>query len=383
MSIKQQRAFIDEFGNSGFDFSKDNVSSHFIVTAIIVDEEAIPELEKSIEPIRKKYFQTGEMKSSGVGRNNLRGKKILDELVKLDFHIYAVVVDKSKLTSEGFNYHQSFYKFLHALTDQELYRAFPNIKLSADEHGRKEFMEGFIEYIKKRHVPTLFDRADFEFVKSTPALLLQLADFICGTIARCFDKTVITPEGKNFIRSLKDANRVISIVDWPEQYTPYVYQTDLLRSSTFDQLIATQSLTLAYEFLRSSSKKAFTRYQVRCIKFLLFNYHYVDPEEYVPAWKIIRHLNLGRSPQINAYHFKSKVIAKLRDAGVIISTSPKGYKIPANERDLYNYINQVSSNIRPMLERVKGCRNQFRLATKNALDVLDKPEYEYLKKFFD
>jgi len=116
---------------------------------------------------------------------------------------------------------------------------------------------------------------------------------------------------------------------------------------------------------------------------LLFNYNYVDPEEYVPAWKIINHLNIGRSPHINAYQFKSKVIAKLRDAGVIISTSPRGYKIPANQHDLFNYINQVSLNIRPMLDRVKSCRSQFLLATKNSFDVLDKSEYDYLKKFFD
>ena len=38
-------AFIDEFGNNGLDFTNPQISSHFIVTAIIVEENDIPILE--------------------------------------------------------------------------------------------------------------------------------------------------------------------------------------------------------------------------------------------------------------------------------------------------------------------------------------------------
>lgn len=384
MSIAQQQAYLDEFGNSGLDFTKEQISSHFIVTSIIVDESKVTDIEKKLEIIRKKYFQTGEMKSSTVAQNHSRRLKILQEVVELDFHIYSIVVDKTKLTSEGFGYKSSFYKFLHTLVDKELFIAFPNIRLIADEYGRTEFMEGFIKYVKDRHIPTLFDAAEFRFEKSQSELLIQLADFISGTIARHFDKTVYTVEGKKFIDLLRATNKVIGIVNWPKEYKPYVYETKALSSSTFDQLIANQCLALAYDFLEKSpnKRKPFSKEQESCLRFLLFNYNYIDPEKYVRAPDIIRHLEVGRPARLTVHQFRSKVIAKLRDAGVIISTSNLGYKIPANEADIFNYVNQVSRNIRPMLDRVKSCREQFLLATKNSFDVLDKPEYDYLKTFF-
>lgn len=39
--MKQQVAYIDEFGDSSFSFEKPDVSSHFIVSAIIVDQEIL------------------------------------------------------------------------------------------------------------------------------------------------------------------------------------------------------------------------------------------------------------------------------------------------------------------------------------------------------
>ena len=49
-------AYIDEFGSYGFEFSKDNVSTHFILTAIIVEDSKKDELEAKVEEIRKKYY---------------------------------------------------------------------------------------------------------------------------------------------------------------------------------------------------------------------------------------------------------------------------------------------------------------------------------------
>ena len=62
--MKNQIAYIDEFGNNGLDFDKEGVSETFIVTAIIVSEEKLENLEAELEKIRKANFQTGEIKSS-------------------------------------------------------------------------------------------------------------------------------------------------------------------------------------------------------------------------------------------------------------------------------------------------------------------------------
>ena len=60
-------AFIDESGAFGWNLSNPSVSTCFVITAIIVEESNVELLKTSVEKIRKKYFQEGEMKSSKVG----------------------------------------------------------------------------------------------------------------------------------------------------------------------------------------------------------------------------------------------------------------------------------------------------------------------------
>ena len=59
-------AYTDESGNSGWDFDKPNVSSHFVIASIIVKESELSTLMNSLERIRQQYFGNGEMKSSSI-----------------------------------------------------------------------------------------------------------------------------------------------------------------------------------------------------------------------------------------------------------------------------------------------------------------------------
>lgn len=81
--------------------------------------------------------------------------------------------------------------------------------------------------------------------------------------------------------------------------------------------------------------------------------------------------------------FRLKIICKLRDAGVIISSSPKGYKIPSNESEIYDFINHGNQVVLPMLWRLKKCRDLVKLATNGKVDLLEHDEYKDLKNFFD
>ena len=87
VDIGAKYAFVDEFGAFGLDFDKIGCSSHFIITAIIVDANDLQLVADGVEAVRKRYFQTGEIKSSKVGSNHKRRILILDELKKLPFHI--------------------------------------------------------------------------------------------------------------------------------------------------------------------------------------------------------------------------------------------------------------------------------------------------------
>ncbi len=57
LNYYMQYAFCDEFGAFGFTFEKPNVSTHFIITAIIVNDSDMPALRDSVEAVRKNIFR--------------------------------------------------------------------------------------------------------------------------------------------------------------------------------------------------------------------------------------------------------------------------------------------------------------------------------------
>ena len=121
-------AFADESGNNSFKFNTQG--SHFIVATVICNSEKVQDLEKQVDIIRQNNnFQTGEIKSSGIAGNHKRRIKILNDIIKLDISVYAVIVDKRELKGQGFNYKKSFYKYLNNLLYKELFRTFPQLDL--------------------------------------------------------------------------------------------------------------------------------------------------------------------------------------------------------------------------------------------------------------
>lgn len=87
-------AFLDEWGNNGLDFTKPGVSTHFIVTAITLRKEQLSEAEAQLEAVRKRFFQTGPIKSAKVGSDDKRRILILKQLLTIPFQLFALVVDK-------------------------------------------------------------------------------------------------------------------------------------------------------------------------------------------------------------------------------------------------------------------------------------------------
>lgn len=149
------------------------------------------------------------MKSSKVKANHSRRILILKELARIDFKIFALVVDKQRIYDEsGLNYKKSFIKYLNGILYNDLTNYYPKLELSSDELGTKEFMSEFGNYLIKNHAPNLLGEYDVAFVNSKSNVLIQLADFISGTIAFGFEKNKCCNEYKEFYEIIKE--RVIA-----------------------------------------------------------------------------------------------------------------------------------------------------------------------------
>jgi hypothetical protein len=125
-----------------------------------------------------------------------------------------------------------------------------------------------------------------------------------------------------------------------------------------------------------------TKAQVLTLKHLLFRFMNNTSRGYIYTNELLDVLR-NAGIKYSDTTFRMQVIGKLRDQGVIIASSQKGYKIPSKKQELIDYINHDAKIVIPMLSRLKKCRDFIKLGTVNELDLLDAPEYETLRKCFD
>lgn len=123
--------------------------------------------------------------------------------------------------------------------------------------------------------------------------------------------------------------------------------------------------------------------QVNCVKLLLLYFNTYGTKKHIPTRQLIQHLQVGREELLTEHNFRTKVIGKIRDAGVLVVSSSagehKGYKLPASMQDLYKFVSHGNSVIMPMLHRIAVFRDKIKLATLNDIDILDKDEFKGLR----
>ena len=376
----QTIAFADEFGTNSFAF--DTQGSHFIVCSIILDKKELPTIESEVEAIRKRYFQTGEIKSSGVGPKHQRRMLVLEKLCQLNFQIYAVVVNKRQLVSEGFKYKNSFYKFVNGLVYKELYKTFPNLTLIVDEFGANDFMLGFKKYVLKEHVRDLFQGSEFLQENSHDNIMIQVADFFAGTLGYCFDELKKGQHSEEFLKIIEP--RLSSVNHFPQSYESLKGELNNA-DSAFDNRIAAIGLRTALDFIET--KKVVEQAdadQINFVKLLLLYSRTYNKKGFVSTKELLNHLEYGRKSPITEQYFRTKIVGKVRDYGVLVASNSsgerKGYMLPVSADDLYKFINHSNSVVVPMIKRIKRARDIIKLATHNELDLLSKPEYARLQK---
>lgn len=378
-------AFTDEYGAFGWDFSKENVATHFIITSIIVEECNVDIMREAMEKIRSKHFQTGEIKSSKVGKDHKRRLKIINDIIDLPFLIFPVVIDKRDCQHmKGLHYKQSFYKFMNNILHKELRRAFSNLSIVADEIGGSEYMKSFIKYVDAhQELPDLFGNTEFSFSQSNNDVLVQLADFISGTLSFVYDEKRKSSENPDYLKMLQ--KKIISVKLYPQKFETYIINNCAI-AEEYDETIAKLCFRQAAGFLEKNRDKdddEEINAQMIVLDYLLFRFMNNDTRGYISTNELKSQLAYMGYKDISTSTFRLRIICKLRDAGVIIASSPKGYKIPSKESELYDFINHGASVVLPMLERLRKCRELVKLATNNELDLFAHKEMDSLRKFFD
>ena len=376
--------FVDEYGGPGLDLEKEGPSKFYIVTAVIVDASALSAVRKAAENVRQRFFQTGEMKSSKISDNDGRRILVLNAINTLNAKTYSLIVDKRELDREsGLAYRRSFYKYISRRLYDRLVRAFENVDLVADEFGTAEFMATFPEYLHRQLVPDLFSKRTFKFASSSDEVLLQVADVVSGSFARAFDPDKLSERSAEILALL--GQQSIGIAAWPPRSLPAINPAiSPSVEAKHDELVREHCRRQAQLFLEGVDRdQPDGRLQAEVVEYLLFQAEFFDDRAFIPTQRLIEYLEGQLRQEVSAYHLRTVAIAPLRDAGVIIASSAKGYKLPVSEADLAQFVMHANTIVPPMLSRLRRAREALLLASLGDLDILGVTEFSLLRQLVD
>jgi len=372
-------AYLDESGGHGFDFTKEGTSTHFVICAIMIDEHNDSDVANEFEKIKAKYFPVSELKSSKIGKNDNIRLKILTDLESLDFKYYCLIVDKRHiLPNTGLQYKEIFYKFLYGILYNILFKSIRHLSIIADEMISDDFLKGFKDYVMQNHTVDLFHQNRFDFKNGKTTVLLQLADFISGTMNRYYsNKSII---------SVKDylPNKFLGEIVWPQNYKPFTVDESEVNDE-YKDIIADLALLRIDSYLNKSAntKEPIIRKRVYFLNYLKSIYLYNSKTRFIYTDEIINHIENLTGERIKEQYFRQQIIGPLRTEGVLISSNSKGYKIPCSTSDIYAFFNLSSRIIHPMLLRLKMTHDALIQATNGNLNILKNTEYDYLKKILE
>jgi len=267
-----------------------------------------------------------------------------------------------------------------------LQKSFQKLTIVADETGSNEFMQSFSEYIRD-HNPalSLFDEFNFRFNKSEHGVLVQLADIMSGCLAFCYDENKKSKaEGSNYKTYL--GKKIIGIQEFPRDPVTFRVEDQINFDSRDDATVANLCLRKALAFKQEFKNKDAdenSKMQIAVLDYLLFRFMNNSVRRYISTQELQNDLERKGFERLSTQSFRNRIIAKLRDHGVIIASSNKGYKLPSKKSEVEDFIKKTQGIIEPMLHRLKLCYNAIRLGSNGTIFMLDDPEYSTLKKLIE
>jgi hypothetical protein len=373
--------FIDESGDEGLNVTLPGISSFYVLCGLVVDGDKLKQAIAVFDETRKKFFPNGEMKSSAV-KDQHRRLLILRELIKADFSLHVLVGNKSLIKTPGLRYPKSFIKHLHGRLYGEMVKDCPKACFRSDEIKNPSFVKELRAYLEKHYLfAGLFEYRSFEFVKSSSDVCIQAADFIGGSIRLCFENDPLAAMCNPAMETLR--SRLTYLMPYPEQYCRYIAK--IPESTEHDQAIESRAVLDAEEFLRKHDDEEDPAVQmlVRIVRRLLQALATGDHDGWVSTEVLMGVIESLSKEPLTEHMFRG-LIAKLRDAGLLVCSRPSwGYKIAISTADVRQFLNRQNSQIAPMLARVRTARTTVSRATNNAVDILGYAEFSSLKAAVD
>jgi len=368
-------AFVDAYGDTSLELLNPGVTSHFIISAVLVSSDQVDAARSRAQEIHESLFGADNATSSQLSDSDRL--KCLAAIDPIPFRFRSVVVDKRAIDPRGgLQFHGSFLKFLHGVLFKRLFATSFRTRLIVDSTDRDEFMDGLRDYVEKRYQPDIFHRhPEFASALRKDEPLIQLAGFISGSLARVFEPKTRGAVATDILGALRE--KAVSIDEWPRPTTPPSFDESTATATDYDKQVYEYCVERVWTFInqRSHSVEEDVLRQVAVAEYLLHHLRFENAETYVQLSTLVEDLGLSGDM------IRRNVIAGLRDYGVLIASSSRGgYKIPSCAKDLQDYVRMASELICPLLRRVGEARKALYAKTNKKLDIVGGPESEQLRE---
>ncbi|AHJ97303.1 DUF3800 domain-containing protein [Hymenobacter swuensis] len=361
--------FIDEFGNSHTDLSKNGTFSHFIYTAVVIDSKDYDKAKKIREDICHVFRLGPNIKSSNIKEKQFDKRvNILKYLVEnLDFTINSLIVDKSAITSEGLKNKKVFYKYFESLFVAKYNQKFTRYHIWSDSIGT-DFRSELNNYIQTNAIQRDLFYPD-RFFELTDDIsgekLVQVADFISGCVGKIFCASHAHEKARELFQVIQPRT---SVEYFPFDSTPIIYSLD--HNQTIDSEIRKINLQSISEHLNSKNTSR--------EKHLLLNYlrlqNEINPSRLTPTHELSNYIEQF----VSGFSVEKlrTLIRDLRFEGIfIISHSGKpGYKLANSYNDIREHFNHFLKYVVPMLNKVKIINDSLSSYSFNKINPIEKDE---------
>ena len=208
----------DEFGTSSMNLQAQNEVSHFVYSAIVVSESNLNKAYEVRDYISKNFFQGQKIrsKSRAIKKIDKRLRALQYLSNNLDFKIYTVVVDKSKIESKGLKIKEVFYKYFQKIFTSNIISDYQIFEIYVDELISEEYKQEMYSYLNKNlTIQSLF--SNYKMVDDKNEVLVQLADLVAGSLGRVFAHS-------HYVKEASDIIDVLMGKMTPPEFFPYRYQ---------------------------------------------------------------------------------------------------------------------------------------------------------------
>lgn len=205
--------FIDESGDPGLKLDSGS-SEHFIVTLVAFEDNAealaanqrIQRLKGELSFAREFEFKFNKLK--GVYR-----EAFLTAVAGFGWFYFSVVINKRKLAGQGFRLEGLFYKYACGLVFENAKPHLDSATVVIDGSGSREFRRQLGTYLRRRVKQSAGSRfiRKVKIQDSQKNNLVQLADMVCGAVARSYTQKEDAQRCRRLI-----AHREIYVQFWPK-----------------------------------------------------------------------------------------------------------------------------------------------------------------------